>query len=249
MKNPPGVRRTAVLFGVIISIWMVVPSRVGADPVELYSSRAYHLSETLRSNFFFFNTAAEGNTDLASPFQVTAPATLASIELKLGLVSGPNELDVWLMGDDHGLPGEIRESMRLSGLLRMLDPFPAEPEVFPVVLARSVRRLELTPGNRYYVGLSLPELGSSASWATLTLCCDQPQVPVFFHFSPEQQWLAGGASHELAFAVFGNLDTAPVPEPATLSLLAAGALMCGARFSRRHRIAHESGRTGNTGAE
>jgi hypothetical protein len=48
---------------------------------------------------------------------------LDNIELAVGLVLGPNELDVWLMSDNSNKPGTIIESFHFSGAMGTFGEF------------------------------------------------------------------------------------------------------------------------------
>jgi hypothetical protein len=84
---------------------------------------------------------------------------LERIELAIGLVSGPNELDVWLMSSiEPGVPGEIIETFHLSG--KMASAFTSAP---PLV-AQSVLRPILTADTEYWLIASVTGPNAEAIW-------------------------------------------------------------------------------------
>lgn len=68
---------------------------------------------------------------------------LSTIEIPVRLVSGPNELDVFLMGDAAGLPSGIIESFHVTNALRLGGSV--------LITLNSVRRPLLIAGMRYWV--------------------------------------------------------------------------------------------------
>jgi hypothetical protein len=83
---------------------------------------------------------------------------LRRIELAIGLVDGPNELDVWLMEDQAGKPGAPIEAFRFSNAM---GPFGVDD---PLLAAESVQQPILKAGTRYWLVASLPFADAMAGW-------------------------------------------------------------------------------------
>jgi len=86
------------------------------------------------------------------------PHHLDKIELAVGLVSGTNQLDVWLMSDAAGQPGAIIEAFSFNGAM---GPFGSAN---PPLAANSVLRPILLPGTPYWLIASAPVADTWAAW-------------------------------------------------------------------------------------
>ena len=76
--------------------------------------------------------------------------TLSKVELGVSLEEGINELDVWIMQDNDNMPGQIIETIRVSGVMN------SYPGVYPPVTAVSVLTPILNANTQYWIGLSAP---------------------------------------------------------------------------------------------
>lgn len=130
---------------------------------------------------------------------------LDQIELAVGLVSGPNQLDVALYNDVGGEPGALLESFHFT------DAMGSFGSLNPPLLAVSTLRPLLEAGAQYWLIASVPSTVTWAAWNQNSVgdtgphaCCSAP-----FDVSDTT---AG------AFRV----EASPVPEPGTLLLLGAG---------------------------
>ena len=91
-------------------------------------------------------------------FSVAAPYNLDTIELAAGLVSGTNEIDVWLMSDAAGEPGAIIEAFNFVGAMGTFG------NNNPLLVGTSVLRPVLTPGTDYWLIASAPNSDTWAAW-------------------------------------------------------------------------------------
>src|SRR6266508_2429144 len=147
--------------------------------------------------------------------------SLDGIELAANLISGPNELDVWLTSDAGGVPGIIIESWHLSG---EMGPYPL---INPALGVRSISHpVLLEDVEDLVVGLATSY--TLAIWNENSIC----------QFGAIAQRADGGPWNrffflEGAFRVTGT--PVIVPEPSTLFLLVVGAVSTGA-FGRRRGL-------------
>jgi hypothetical protein len=91
-------------------------------------------------------------------FSVAAPYYLDTIELAVGLVSGTNELDVWLMSDAAGEPGAIIEAFNFTNAMGTFG------NNNPLLVGTSVLQPVLTPGTDYWLIASAPNSDTWAAW-------------------------------------------------------------------------------------
>ena len=85
--------------------------------------------------------------------------TLNTIELVGWLDNGPNELDVWLMSDGGGLPGEVIEAFHFSDAMG-----PGGGLINPVLMGSSVLNPTLKEGTQYWLIASLTGPDASGAW-------------------------------------------------------------------------------------
>ena len=113
-----------------------------------------------------YNTAVGYTIGTASAFDqgdqfvigAATPHFLDKIELAAALVSGTNQLDVWLMSDTAGEPGAIIEAFSFNGAM---GPFGSAN---PPLAANSVLRPVLYPGTPYWLIASAPVADTWAAW-------------------------------------------------------------------------------------
>jgi len=119
-----------------------------------------------------YNTAIGWTIGTASEFDqgdqfvigAAKPQYLDKIDLAVGLVSGTNQLDVWLMSDAAGQPGAIIEAFNFNGAM---GPFGSAN---PPLAANSVSRPVLFPGTPYWLIASAPVFDAGAgTWAAWNL--------------------------------------------------------------------------------
>lgn len=98
------------------------------------------------------------------------PHYLDTIELAVGLVSGKNELDVWLMSDTGGEPGVIIEAFKFNNAM---GPFLSAN---PPLMATSVLHPVLYPGTPYWLIASAPAADTYAPWNLSTPAVDGTHI-------------------------------------------------------------------------
>ncbi len=98
--------------------------------------------------------------DTANQFSFTGskPYFLDTVELAVALVSGTNELDVWLMSDAAGEPGGIIEAFNFVGIMK---PFGQDN---PLLVGHSILHPVLSPGIDYWLVASAPDSDTVAGW-------------------------------------------------------------------------------------
>jgi hypothetical protein len=95
--------------------------------------------------------------DVGNQFSFTGPDSyqLDSIELAVWLNSGTNVLDVWLMSDAAGKPGDIIETFSFTGAMGPSGQ---------ILSHNSVLGPSLNPGTPYWLVVSVPDDGTHAAW-------------------------------------------------------------------------------------
>jgi hypothetical protein len=159
-------------------------------------------------------TEATGVVWDATKFTPSDNYRLTNIEIPLGVVSGPNQVNVYLMSDTGGVPAQIIEAYTLSNLP------PAGPNgLFLLATIASTLNPTLVSGTQYWIAATgiAPTFGL---W-TLTLFQGDPTAGGAFRIVDnefDQGWIVGSGARTGALVVLGD----PVPEPAAAVLLAAG---------------------------
>ena len=149
---------------------------------------------------------------------------LDTIDLAVGLVSGPNELDVWLMTDSAGEPDTIIESFHFS------DEMGSFGDLSPPLTANSLLNPLLEADEQYWLIASATGPDTWAAW-NLNSTGD---VGLRAYRADLGTW---GVSERTkgVFRVTGtpiSVTPVSVSEPATI-LLFGSALICVAVFSRK----------------
>lgn len=127
------------------------------------------------------------------------PYSLDQIELAMGLVSGTNQLDVWLMSDAAGQPGAIIEAFSFSGAMGSFG------SANPPLAANSVLRPILYPGTPYWLIASAPAADTWAAW-------NQNSIGATGIHADKQgigSWSVSPGTTLGAFRVSGNVIPAP----------------------------------------
>ena len=178
-----------------------------------------------------------GRTDFedrewAWSFNVTSTATVSSVEVALSLVSGENEVDLWIATDDSGVPGTIIDLMHLSGAIGAGS----------VVSAASTSNPILTPGT-YYFGVSAGEMGvggfNNGNSVSSRVGIHESKVATGTNFNlldegtlaaPLDTWFAFSTGDIAAF----RINAVPIPAAAWMGLAMLGGLAA-VRTARRRR--------------
>ncbi len=91
-------------------------------------------------------------------FAPASTVTLDQVEVAIGLVSGPNELLVWLMTDSSGEPGTVIESWAFSNAMGSFGSYN------PLLVGSSVLHPLLTGGTQYWLIAGTPTDATWAAW-------------------------------------------------------------------------------------
>jgi len=144
------------------------------------------------------------------PFTPATTAQLMMIEAPLGVISGTNQIQAFLMTDSGGAPGSIIESFVLSNL-------PGPPAPFPLDTINSSLDPLLVAGQQYwFVATGGPN--TFASW-TLKLFQGNSAdggASRMVVGGVTQPWTIGSGARTGTLEVFGNA----VPEPSYAAFVA-----------------------------
>ena len=171
-------------------------------------------------------TSAGHTSDVAESFTVTGTSsTFGSFTLAVGLISGPNELDVSLMTDASGLPGTALESFHFSNEMK---PFGATDSL---LTANSVLHPLLLVGQQYWLA-AFATSPTTAAWNDNSIGVQttgaerQDQGPWFAVTNPD------GTP---AFQING------VPEPSTIVMISTAVPLALCNWWRSAAALHECG--------
>jgi hypothetical protein len=138
---------------IVIMLLLAVPSHAAVIVSTLGPGDSYDIG----TGYTIGVSPNEYDQGNSFAFAVAMPYYLDTIELAAGLVSGTNEIDVWLMSDAAGEPGAIIEAFNFTNLGTFgLDN--------PLLVGTSVLRPVLTPGTDYWLIASAPNSDTWAAW-------------------------------------------------------------------------------------
>ena len=148
-------------------------------------------------------------------FVPSVTAQLTTIQAPLGVVSGPNQIQAFLMSDSGGSPGSIIESFPLANL-------PVPPGLFPLVSINSSLDPLLLAGHQYWFVAT----GGPATFAIwdLNLFQGNPSdggASQAILGGVAQPWVIGSGTRTGALQVLGTA----VPEPSTFALAVCAILL------------------------
>ena len=212
-----------LLFTIVIGVVLALCSEgaARADPVVF-------------SNFgpgMTFNTAQAWNVSginffagrvVAQSFTPSANFTLNSLQLAMGIIDGPNILQVMLMTSSGGLPGTIVETITLTNAVAPIG-------TGGIVIANSALNPLLSAGTQYWIVAFAPDDNTLMGW-NLSLGDFSSPVLLNGSHSVNGPWEFSGPRG--AFQVNGAL----VPEPATLLLLSLPLALLALKRRKRKRV-------------
>jgi hypothetical protein len=157
-------------------------------------------------------------------FIPSTTAQLTIIQAPLSVLSGPNQIQAFLMSDAGGSPGSILESFPLSNL-------PVPPGPFPLVTIQSLLDPLLLGGTQYWFVAT----GGPSTFATWTLNLFQGDgndggAVQSVVGGITQPWITGSGTRTGALQVSGT----PVPEPSITALSGCALLFLMIRRVRAH---------------
>ena len=177
-----------------------------------------------------FNTSTTWNVSgtnffsgrvVAQSFTPSANFTFSSAQLAMGIVGGPNILQVVLMTSSGGFPGAIVETITLTDAVAPIG-------TGGIVLANSALQPLLSAGTQYWIVAFAPEDDTFMGW---NLSLNDFSTAVLLNGSHNLTGPWEFSAPRGAFQVNGT----PVPEPATMLLL-GGSLTVIALRKRKRKI-------------
>jgi hypothetical protein len=175
-----------------------------------------------------FNTSTAWNVSgtnifsgrvVAQSFTPSDNFTFSSAQLAMGIVGGPNILQVVLMTSSGGFPGAIVETITLTDAVAPIG-------TGGIVLANSALQPLLSAGTQYWIVAFAPEDDTFMGW---NLSLNDFSAPVLLNGSHSLTGPWEFSAPRGAFQVNGT----PVPEPATMLLLGASLTVIALRKCKR----------------
>ena len=210
---------TKFLFTILIGVWLVlfIASEARADTV-VFSNFGPGMTFTQNSGFNVTGSNLFGGVIPAHAFTPSQTFTFSSAQLAMTLLDGPNNFQVLLMTSSGGLPGDIIETITLTGGV----------SIFPgIVAANSALHPVLTSGTQYWLVAFAPEPDTFGIWNLSLNDFSTPQARGFT--SPTGPWVAANNVPRSAFQINGE----PIPEPSTMLLLGTGLATLGTALRKR----------------
>lgn len=172
-------------------------------------STAWNVSGT---NFF-------GGRVVAQSFTPSANFAFSSAQLAMGIIGGPNILQVVLMTSSGGFPGTVVETISLTNAVAPIG-------TGGIVLASSALHPLLNAGTQYWIVAFAPEDDTFMGW---NLSLNDFSTSVLLNGSHSLTGPWEFSAPRGAFQVNGT----PVPEPATMLLLSAALSVMALRGCKR----------------
>jgi hypothetical protein len=151
----------------------------------------------------------------ATKFTPSVTSKLSNFQLPLGLISGPNNIDVFLMADAAGSPAGVIEMFH-----HLLNLPPAFGGLIPLSTVTSATNPVLSAGTQYWVVAPGGTSTTFAQWA-LTLFAGDPTdggATKVIQNGIDSGWVVGPGTRTGALRVSGDA----VPEPGSVSLIIIG---------------------------
>jgi hypothetical protein len=196
-----------LLFTIIIAavLALATAGATRADQI-IFSNFGPGMTFDTRSGILISGSNVLGGHVVAQAFTPSADFSFSNAQLAMGILSGPNILQVVLMTSSGGFPGTILETITLTNAVA---PFTSAG----IVLANSTLHPMLNSGTQYWLVAFAPDANTSMGWMQSLNDFSSLYRGNSFH-SLTGPW------PEVGFRGFAlQLEGAPIPEPATMLLL------------------------------
>jgi len=201
-----------------VGLGLAAADEARADAV-VFSNFGPGMSFNISTTWNVSGTNFYGGRVVAQSFTPSANFTFGSAQLAMGIIGGPNILQVVLMTSSGGFPGAIVETMTLTNAV-------APIATGGIVLANSTLQPLLNAGTQYWIVAFAPEDDTFMGW---NLSLNDFSTPVLLNGSHS---LTGPWEFSAPRGAF-QINGASVPEPATMLLLGTSLTVMALRRSKR----------------
>jgi hypothetical protein len=222
VRSPEGGRLRRKLRCLVTALfcWGVSGTIASADVITVFDNYKPNFGAATFDGQVINPLGPQRDRDFANGFVPTQSGPLAQIWATVTMVSGVNEVDLWLMADNNGAPGNVLEAWNLTNAM------PLRGGLNTPLYVQSDGNTFLEAGELYWLVASAP-LPTVAQWMFNGI---NDRGPTSFRENGGSWQTPPGPLSDLRGAFRVDI----VPEPATLCIMAMGALTLLRR--RRTRI-------------
>lgn len=186
---------------------LVTPGRVSADTVTVFDNYKPNFGTATFAGQVINPLSPQRDRDYANSFVPSASGVVSDIWATVTMVSGINEVDLWLMSDSGGAPDRVLEMWNVKNQMGLRGG------LNPPVHVQGDGSTFLQAGEQYWLVASAP-IPTVAQWMFNGI---NDNGPVVLREN-------GGSWNTAPSTLRGAFRVDIVPEPATLCIMAFGAI-------------------------